>query len=182
MNPSELARFEAKIIPEPNSGCWLWLGTVSEGYGHLFAGGRVQSAHRLAYEHWNGCIPDGECVCHRCDVRLCCNPAHLFAGTQKDNIDDMRNKGRAFWLTNPEEFRRVRVGRVLHGGKQAHGERHPRARLTASAAREIVRSPLSDTEAARQFGVHPATVWHVRSGTTWHRATGLPRRGKAGRP
>lgn len=86
------------IIPEPNSGCWLWDGRYSKsGYGTLGGGrkGERVQAHRLMWEAVNGPIPGGLLVCHRCDVRGCVNPDHLFVGTAKDNTRDMMVKGRA---------------------------------------------------------------------------------------
>jgi hypothetical protein len=77
-------------IPVPWSGCWLWEGYVRSGYGRL----RGKSVHRLAWEEVNGPIPAGLSICHRCDVRLCCNPEHLFLGTNADNNRDMSAKGR----------------------------------------------------------------------------------------
>ena len=87
-------------IPEPNSGCWLWMRNInSYGYGNLYgrnqAGKAVNyAAHRVSYELHCGPIPQGMVVCHRCDVRSCVNPAHLFVGTQGDNVRDCIQKGR----------------------------------------------------------------------------------------
>lgn len=87
------APFEAFYIPEPMSGCWLWIGGVSypPGYGRMTRG---QYAHRVSYEIHRGKIPVGMHVLHRCDNRLCVNPDHLFLGTQSDNMRDMMAKGR----------------------------------------------------------------------------------------
>ena len=86
------------IQPEPNSGCWLWTGRVARnGYG-TWGGGRSGeriSAHRLAWQEANGPVPDGLQVLHRCDVRCCVNPEHLFLGTARENTRDMMAKGRA---------------------------------------------------------------------------------------
>lgn len=102
-------RFDAKWIPEPNSGCWLWLGALFvSGYGWFQRGHRKQPgarANRISWELHRGPIPDGLCVLHRCDNPSCVNPDHLFIGTQLDNIADRDRKGR-----------------------QARGVRHPRHR------------------------------------------------------
>lgn len=90
-------RFEAKCMPEPNSGCWLWLSTVTrKGYGmfRLHRSEQRQRANRLAYAIYRGPIPAGMMVLHRCDNPGCVNPDHLFLGTAADNTNDMIGKGR----------------------------------------------------------------------------------------
>lgn len=93
-------RFMAKVQPDPNTGCWLWTGaTVCGGYGY-FAGeqtgrrGRMVRAHRTSYKLFLGIIPSGLCVLHKCDVRRCVNPSHLFLGDRKANGLDMAIKNR----------------------------------------------------------------------------------------
>jgi hypothetical protein len=94
MGPAAIP-WQDRLIPEPNSGCWLWEGAVTnDGYGMICRNGTTLRVHRLAWEEVNGPIPDGLNVCHTCDVPACCNPAHLFVGTQQDNVSDMRAKGR----------------------------------------------------------------------------------------
>lgn len=81
------------------SKCWLWTGTISAtGYGRI--GKRIDgkmknfAVHRLVHEQEIGKIPKGHFVCHRCDIRNCVRPDHLFTGTAYDNNWDMMNKGR----------------------------------------------------------------------------------------
>ncbi len=83
--------------PEPNSGCWIWTGVrVPGGYGGTTRGGVYQMAHRVAYELAVGPIPKGLYVLHRCDLPPCVNPAHLWVGTQTDNMRDCKRKGRIY--------------------------------------------------------------------------------------
>lgn len=81
-----------KIMPEPNSGCWLWTGYQHPtGYGRLFTGWRLGrkpttvTAHRLVYELVKGPVPEGLCLDHLCRVRCCVNPDHLEPVTQAEN-------------------------------------------------------------------------------------------------
>jgi len=82
--------------------CWLWTGGCnSTGYGHVYRNKTKRLAHRLVYEKYAGTIRDGLFVLHRCDVRSCVNPSHLFLGTQKDNCEDRDAKGRfRLWNTD----------------------------------------------------------------------------------
>ncbi len=87
-------RFEAKYIPEPMSGCWLWTAALSnKGYGFYFSDGH-NFAHRWSYSHFVGPIPEGLIVRHRCDTPSCVNPDHLELGTQSDNMQDCIKRGR----------------------------------------------------------------------------------------
>ena len=115
-----LEAFESRIIPEPNSGCWLWSGSVSH-YGYGFFTMRAHGfdnkiAHRVAWQLYRGPIPEGIQVLHKCDVRGCVDPGHLFLGTNADNRADMVAKGR-----------------------QSKGETHGPAKLTERQALAILR-------------------------------------------
>jgi len=79
--------FDSYIMPEPNSGCWLWIGgRTSEGYGSVYRDGLSQPAHRTNWERHRGPIPDGTTLDHLCRVRCCVNPAHLEPVPSKVNI------------------------------------------------------------------------------------------------
>ena len=121
--------------------CWLWTGSITNsGYGDL---GRTPYdkgwfAHRLSWTIHNGTIPDGLKVLHKCDVRICVNPDHLFIGTHQDNMDDMDAKGRRISL---------------------RGENSPVHKLTDEQVREIrlrysgVPYNNNARELANEFGV-----------------------------
>jgi hypothetical protein len=83
-----LRRFVRRTIPEPNSGCWLWLGASNGKYGTMRGDdGRQILAHRYSYTRFV-CDPGLHIVLHKCDVTLCVNPAHLRAGTFSENARD----------------------------------------------------------------------------------------------
>jgi hypothetical protein len=142
-------RFDKYVIPEPNSGCWLWMGPVQKGYGALSRGRRGEGmvrAHRVSYERAYGPIPDGMHVLHKCDVRPCVNPEHLFIGTNKDNLADMAAKGRS-----------------------CHGEKHYQGKLSAVDVVEIRASSESQRALARRYGVTQALISRIQSRQTWAR-------------
>jgi len=92
-----MERFEAKYIPEPNSGCWLWTASCWEnGYGQISLPNtfKIVGAHVASWMLHQGPIPEGLFVCHSCDMPPCVNPEHLFLGTQKENMQDAARKGR----------------------------------------------------------------------------------------
>jgi hypothetical protein len=87
-------------IPVPFSGCRLWLGEMStRGYGLW----RRYQAHRASYRAFRGEIPSGLLVCHHCDVKLCVEPTHLYAGTRGDNTRDA-------WMRSPKMQQILREG------------------------------------------------------------------------
>lgn len=140
-------RFMEKVSPEPNTGCWLWsLGTDNKGYGRFGSGSlkTMRFAHRLSYELFVGPIPDGMFICHKCDVRSCVNPDHLFVGTHKDNMADRDKKNR-----------------------QARGSRQHLSKLTEDLVRYIRASSKSSAELSLEVGVNASSVCAARARRTW---------------
>jgi len=80
-------RFEKHFVPEPNTGCWLWIGGLQNGgYGAFYFNTGMFAAHRVGYEIYKDKIPDGLTLDHKCRVRSCVNPDHLEVVTLKENI------------------------------------------------------------------------------------------------
>lgn len=152
----ELAKkLEEKAIPEPNSGCLLWTGAISgKGYGGLSYRGRQLRAHRAAYEVAHGPIPKGMLVCHKCDVRLCVNPDHLFLGSDAENVRDMHAKGRA----RPAG---------------AKGEKHGKAKLTSPEVMAIRADRRAHSTIARIYGITRSYVSNLKRGVNWTHLGGI---------
>lgn len=146
-------RFEAFVERIPEAGCWIWTGTVTRhGYGQIAVNRRPVSAHRYAYSIAFGSIPNGLCVCHRCDVRACVNPAHLFLGTNMENMRDKMAKGR-------------HVSSV--------GERNGNAKLTNEQVLAIRSDSRSLREIAADYGVVDTTISHIKTGRNWSKVRAL---------
>lgn len=144
-------RFDARLEPELNSGCLLWPGAQDDdGYGRFYpAPGVTYLAHRYAYERANGPIPPFLCICHKCDVRQCVNPDHLFLGTRNDNTQDMIAKGRA---------------------NKAKGERNCNAKLTEAdvvAIRAALAGGESGRSLARQYSLTDAAISAIKKRVNW---------------
>lgn len=149
MSPRERkANFETKYVPEPNSGCWLWLAGMSpDGYGTFRMGdGGGSNAHRAAWKLYIGPIPPGKSILHRCDNRACVNPDHLFVGTQYDNIADMNRKCR-------------QAG--------APGEKNPKCKLSEEQVCAIRADTRPNKIVAEEYGVWPTTIADIRGRETW---------------
>lgn len=131
-------------------GCLEWQGQRNrKGYGALSVAGKMWLAHRFAWTKANGTIPDGMCVLHICDNPPCCNPDHLFVGTQAENLEDMRGKGRQ----NPPR-----------------GSSHPRSKLSRSDVLKLRSAREKGArweELAKEFGVSKAAARFAGLGITW---------------
>lgn len=96
------ARFWPKV--KKSDGCWEWQATKRRGYGSFAIKHAVfMMAHRVAYELTHGPIPEGMYLCHHCDNRVCVRPDHMFVGTNSDNQQDAKRKGRL----KPNKFAQV---------------------------------------------------------------------------
>jgi len=137
-------RFHEKVAVA-ESGCHEWQGCVMKnGYGQINNEGKAAYAHRVAYELENGLLPKGSFVLHSCDNRKCVNPAHLFAGTFQDNMDDMVSKLR-----------------------QPHGMKNGHAKLSDEQVKEIRSATGTHREIAARFSVSQPLVSMIRSGRIW---------------
>lgn len=137
--PWSLARIMSRTA-RTDAGCIEWIGAKSSaGYGQIRTGGRIEYAHRLVYAFSFG-SPSGFDVCHRCDNPPCCNPDHLFLGSARDNIIDMRTKGR-----------------------------HGTAKITQEIAESIRRdlSVSSQGELAAKYGLSQAQISDIKLGRCW---------------
>lgn len=95
LSSKDLSRLKRSLVEDPETGCHVWTGHCQEnGYGQIRIGDRAVGTHRVAWAAANGSIPEGLYVLHKCDNPPCCNPEHLWVGTQADNLRDMREKGR----------------------------------------------------------------------------------------
>jgi hypothetical protein len=93
---SAIDRYKERTTLNSLNGCIEWNILISkkQRYPILVINNKRVKVHRFSYEYFVGTIPDGLCVLHKCDNTICSNPDHLFLGTQKENIQDMLNKGR----------------------------------------------------------------------------------------
>lgn len=145
MTRSLLAEMECRCMPEPNSGCLLWLGALgANGYAYARVDGRTQALHRLICEEVNGPVPAGYHVLHSCDTRSCIAPEHLRAGTPQENVDDCVRRGR-----------------------QARGSMLGQAKLTEEIVARGRAEGLTPATFAQRHDVSQGTALKVLTGASW---------------
>lgn len=151
-------RIERKVEPCLITGCWLWTDAPDRyGYGRLGVGKRAMKAHRLSYECYRGPIPDGLCVCHRCDTPSCVNPQHLFLGTPAENTADMTAKGRRRQVAPYNPCR----------GRGKPGSRLNDDVVAQLRARVAAGEKLHQGNEARRLGVVQSVLSRAIRGVTW---------------
>lgn len=144
-----MKRFWNKVDIRSQYECWEWLGAKWKGYGTFWMEGKLCRAHRIAWILKYGAISHDAVICHQCDNPGCVNPAHLFVGTQSENIQDSVSKGR--WI-------QARAGQDHHAAKVSD-ENVKFARHLYFAERRTQR------EIAAFFGVTQPTVSYWMSGS-----------------
>lgn len=150
INLEIIERFHEKWKENPKTGCWEWTASkAGKGYGQIkIPHTRKQIyAHRLSYLIHKGEIPDGLDVCHTCDNPICVRPSHLFLGSNSDNHQDMKAKGR-----------------------HLNGEKNKIAKLTDEKVRrihELSKEGLSQGKIGKIFGVGQQTIWKILHGIRW---------------
>lgn len=133
--------FFSRVIPNGETGCWEWNGVITgNGYGHCRMLNE-RKAHRVSYRLHCGNISDGNVIMHKCDNRICVNPEHLQQGTHKENMADMKEKGRATKVKKP--------------------------RLTEEQVKAIYLSKSSISKLTDEYGLNIRTIERIRSGRLW---------------
>lgn len=132
-------RFDKQVMPEPMSGCWLWMGAVGKGYGSIGFGLKNEGAHRVSWMLHKGPIPEGGHVLHNCDNTYCVNPDHLRIGTHAENMADTTKRNR-----------------------HSKGQYHQCAKLSDEATIEIRKSSEPSRVLATRYGVSYSLVYQIR--------------------
>ena len=148
---------------DPETDCWEWPGARTHfGYGLVrLPKSHVVVVHRYVYGVMVAPVPDDLKVCHTCDNPPCCNPAHLFLGTQSDNMRDCSAKDRLSRKYRDDHWTR-KHGKGLHRGSQHHS-----ALLTEVDIPAIRADPRSCAKVGADYGVAGPTIDSIRSRRSW---------------
>jgi len=153
---SDKKRFWAKVDVRGPDECWLWTAAkVTNGYGSTWAAGRQHRAHRVSVILSGRNLDDVMCVLHKCDVKACVNPTHLFTGTQAENMLDKTIKGRSSkgvgrWSAKLDD---LKVMKILS-----------------------LKGTASQREIGRRFGVCQHAIWSIFIGKKWTHVTKIERK------
>lgn len=157
--------FWSKItIPENKDLCWEWeSGVDKDGYGVFSIDRGGYRAHRVSYFLSIEIDPMGLLVCHKCDNPACCNPAHLFLGTARENMEDCKSKGR--YITGEKN------GMVKHPDLVLKGITHYKSKFTESDIIDIrdtfSKKELNQRKLASKYSVSEHTIYCILKGITW---------------
>jgi hypothetical protein len=144
--PTAFDIIQSRSMPVTESGCWLWTGKTNQnGYGELRQNKKVIMAHRFSWMAVHGEMPTCQ-VLHRCDVRCCVNPEHLFLGTHDDNMADMANKKRS-----------------------THGVKNWCTKLSEEDVMRIrsLKGKISMTKLANEYGVSHSGISRIQNYKMW---------------
>ncbi len=179
LTDKDIKSFWSKIDVKDIDECWLWQGELQkDGYG-VFSRNRknepriVVRAHRLSFILTNGYPPeDKPMILHGCDVRPCCNPNHLRAGTAEDNASDVVVRNRHWTTTQPDKIARGdNHWSRLYPDKVSSGSRHGGAKLNeelvALIKKEYAEKTLSQRGLAKKYNVSQATIWQIVNNNYW---------------
>ena len=149
---------------EQLNGCVEWQGNITnDGYGVLRGKDKKMiSAHRYAWERVNGKIPEGMCICHKCDNRKCVNINHMFLGTRYDNNHDRSLKGRSGKRTFTDEERKKYS--LMFRGDNSHYHK-----LTEKQVAEILKigRSISSRKLAKIYNVTKSTILRILNRKGW---------------
>lgn len=141
------------MVEKQDGGCWLWGGPrFGNKYGQIsLDDGGATTAHRFSWVAHSGVIPRGKFICHKCDVRNCVNPEHLYVGDHEDNMQDARERGRFALRKTGQQFKLVKRGE-LPRGRILTREQADRMR------QEYAAKKYTQTQLAVRFGVSQGLV------------------------
>lgn len=134
-----------KFVIKKENDCWEWSGSKVHGYANFNHRGKIMKAHRASWIIHKGSIPDSMFILHKCDVRHCSNPDHLFLGNHTDNMRDMAKKYRTG----------VRCKLMLD---------------QVYEIKKLLNLGVSMANLARKYNVSTNSIWEIKHGKSWKRA------------
>jgi len=146
MNQDQTRAYIQQRVDIDENGCWVWRQSKRNGYGRFCLHKKSGSAHIASYEAFVGRkFPDKQ-INHKCHNRSCCNPEHLYEGTQKENVQDMKNANRSNYL---------------------RGEADGNSKITEDVAMKIYASIGIARHIASRYGVSISLVYAIKHKKIW---------------